>query len=61
MINAVVQSLGLQGEGWRVTGVDPEGLDFRREGSIARAHIPVANLSTEAVRAALNSRESPRS
>ena len=61
MVDTVVQSLGLQGEGWRVTGIDPEGLDFRREGLIARAHTPVPNLSTEAVRAALNSRESPRS
>ena len=61
ILNAVVQSLGLRGEGWRVTGIDPEGLDFRRGGLIARAHTPVPNLGTGAVRAALNSREFPRS
>jgi len=61
MVNAVVQSLGLQGEGWRVTGVDPEGLDFRRGGSTARAHTPVPILGIEAVRAALSSREFPQS
>ena len=61
MVNAVVQSLGLQGEGWRVTGVDPEGLDFRRGGLTARAHTPVPILGVEAVRAALSSREFPQS
>jgi len=61
MINAVVQSLGLEGEGWRVTGVDPEGLDFRRGGSIARVHTTVPYLGIGAVRAALSSREFPQS
>lgn len=27
---------GRQATGWRVTGVDPEGVDLRREGSVAR-------------------------
>lgn len=36
MVNAVVRALGLEGDGWRVTGIDPEGLDLRRAGSIAR-------------------------
>ena len=27
---------GRQASGWRVTGVDPEGVDLRREGSVAR-------------------------
>jgi putative heme iron utilization protein len=61
MVNAVVQSLGLQGEGWRVTGVDPEGLDFRRGGTTARVYTPVPILGIEAVRAALSSREFPQS
>jgi putative heme iron utilization protein len=28
--------LGRAGEGWRMTGVDPEGIDLRREGEVAR-------------------------
>ena len=28
--------LGRQGEGWRMTGIDPEGIDLRREGDTAR-------------------------
>jgi putative heme iron utilization protein len=28
--------LGLRGNGWRMTGIDPEGLDLRREGETAR-------------------------
>ena len=28
--------LGLAGEGWRLTGVDPEGADLRRAGCVAR-------------------------
>src|SRR6266702_4396177 len=28
--------LGRQGEGWRMTGIDPEGIDLRREGETAR-------------------------
>jgi putative heme iron utilization protein len=28
--------LGRTGEGWRLTGVDPEGADLRREGQVAR-------------------------
>ena len=28
--------LGLAGDGWRMTGIDPEGLDLRRGGEVAR-------------------------
>jgi len=28
---------GRTGTGWRITGVDPEGIDLRRKGSVARA------------------------
>jgi putative heme iron utilization protein len=28
--------LGLRGNGWRMTGIDPEGLDLRQEGETAR-------------------------
>lgn len=27
---------GLKGEGWRMTGIDPEGVDLRRAGAVAR-------------------------
>jgi len=28
--------LGLRGDGWRMTGIDPEGLDLSRDGQTAR-------------------------
>ena len=28
--------LGRSGEGWRMTGIDPEGIDLRRAGDVAR-------------------------
>jgi putative heme iron utilization protein len=61
MVSAAVQSLGLGGEGWRVTGADPEGLDVRRRGSIARLTLPLPSLSAEAVRDALARGEFSRS
>jgi hypothetical protein len=37
--------LGLDGEGWTVTGIDPEGVDLRRGGTVARLDFdrPVAD------------------
>ena len=35
--------LGRQGEGWRMTGIDPEGIDLRRDGETARLDF-AANL-----------------
>jgi heme iron utilization protein len=32
--------LGRAGEGWRLTGVDPEGGDLRRSGQVARLDFP---------------------
>jgi len=61
MVSAAVQSLGLGGEGWRVTGADPEGLDIRRRGSVARITLPLPSLSAEAVRDALARWEFSRS
>jgi len=61
IVNAAVQSLGLGGEGWRVTGADPEGLDLRRAGSIARLPVPLPSLSTQAIRDALARGEFSRS
>jgi heme iron utilization protein len=34
--DAIARIVG-RGEGWRMTGIDPEGADFRRAGEIARA------------------------
>jgi heme iron utilization protein len=28
--------LGLAGTGWRMTGIDPEGIDLRKEGQVGR-------------------------
>ena len=33
--DAIAHMVG-RGPGWRMTGIDPEGADFRREGEIAR-------------------------
>lgn len=37
--------LGLPGDGWRLTGIDPEGVDLRRDGAVARLDFaePVRN------------------
>jgi putative heme iron utilization protein len=61
MVNAAVRSLGLEGKGWRVTGIDPEGLDLRLGGSIARLRLPIPSVSLEAVHAAVDSPEFSRS
>jgi putative heme iron utilization protein len=42
-----------RGEGWRVTGIDPEGIDLRREGKAARLEFAAPAARPEAVRAAL--------
>jgi putative heme iron utilization protein len=59
MVNAAVRALGLEGDGWRMTGIDPEGLDLRRAGSIARLALPLATAG--AVRSALSDGEFSRS
>src|SRR5262249_21592902 len=33
---------GRGASGWRVTGVDPEGIDLRRKGAVARAEVQVS-------------------
>jgi heme iron utilization protein len=49
--------LGRVGTGWRMTGIDPEGIDLRRDGETARLDFaaPVVSpvLTPEAARAAL--------
>jgi putative heme iron utilization protein len=59
MVNAAVRALGLEGDGWQVTGIDPEGLDLRRAGSIARLALPLANAG--AVQNALSHGETSKS
>lgn len=41
------------GEGWRMTGIDPEGADFRRAGEIARAHFAIDVRDAGAARSEL--------
>jgi putative heme iron utilization protein len=45
--------LGRAGSGWRMTGLDPEGVDLRCAGDTARLDFPSPVLSPEAARAAL--------
>jgi putative heme iron utilization protein len=49
--------LGRCGEGWRMTGIDPEGIDLRSDGETARLDfsVPIATpiLTPAAARAAL--------
>lgn len=45
--------LGRRGGGWRMTGIDPDGVDLRRDGETARLQFPDAVLTPGAARAAL--------
>ncbi len=45
--------LGRSGDGWTMTGIDPEGVDLRREGEIARLGFDAPVSDPEAARAAL--------
>jgi len=42
--------LGLSGEGWRLTGVDPDGADLRRDAAAARLEFAAPASDAEAVR-----------
>jgi hypothetical protein len=42
--------LGLSGNGWRLTSVDREGADLRRDGVVARLDFPIPVTSLDAVR-----------
>lgn len=48
-----VRRFGSNGEGWRVSGVDPEGLDLRRAGETRRLDFPAPVTNAAAVSAAL--------
>ena len=45
--------LGLPGEGWRMTGIDGEGIDLRARGVVARLPLPTAVTGPEEARKAL--------
>jgi len=45
--------LGRSGEGWRMTGLDPEGLDLRRAGEVARLPFDRRVTDAESARAEL--------
>jgi heme iron utilization protein len=45
--------LGLRGVGWRMTGLDPEGIDLRADGETARIEFAAPVLTPQAARAAL--------
>jgi heme iron utilization protein len=45
--------LGLTGEGWRMTGMDGEGLDLRRAGRVARLALPHPATDAGSARKAL--------
>jgi putative heme iron utilization protein len=45
---------GRRAEGWRVTGVDPEGLDLRREGTVARVEFPTSVDTADALAATVD-------
>jgi putative heme iron utilization protein len=44
---------GIEGSGWRMTGIDPEGIDLRREGCIARLDFRAPVGDAEGARAEL--------
>jgi heme iron utilization protein len=45
--------LGLGGTGWQMTGIDPEGLDLRRHGEVARLDFDAPVLTAAAARRTL--------
>lgn len=44
---------GASGNGWRMTGIDPEGIDLRRGGAVLRLDFPAPVGDAEGARAAL--------
>ncbi len=45
---------GRRAEGWRLTGIDPEGLDLRREGAVARIEFPAPVATADALTATVD-------
>ena len=52
-IHAEKRGLGLGGEGWMMTGIDPEGCDLRNGGTVARLGFDVPVGTAEEARVAL--------
>ena len=52
ILRVLVERLGLDGDGWRMTGCDPEGCDLRREGDVARFTFPSPVFTPDEARAA---------
>ena len=53
-IRFLAENLGLDGDGWRMTGCDPEGCDLRREGEVARIGFPAPVKTLDAAREAVS-------
>ncbi len=51
--NYAQRLLGRPGVGWRMTGIDPEGIDLRADGEIARLEFTAPVLTPEGARATL--------
>lgn len=51
--NCARHLLGREGTEWRMTGIDPEGIDLHRDGETARLDFATPVLTAEAARAAL--------
>jgi len=49
----LAERTGRPGGGWRLTGLDPDGCDARRDGEVARLPFETTRTDPEAVRAAL--------
>jgi heme iron utilization protein len=47
------RALGVEGEGWRIVGIDPDGIDLCRAGAVARLDFPQPAATPEAVLAEL--------
>jgi hypothetical protein len=45
---------GRRAEGWRVTGIDPEGVDLRREGAVARIEFSAPVATADALTATVD-------
>ncbi len=51
-MRVLAERLGLDGDGWRMTGCDPEGGDLRRDGEVARFLFPSPVFTPEEARVA---------
>jgi len=52
-LDLMARAGGLEGQGWRMTGVDPEGLDLRRAGAVGRIDFAMRVEDAGAARAEL--------